>query len=40
MNPDIVVKPVIPALGTLRQEDHKFEVRMGYVVSSRPAWAT
>jgi hypothetical protein len=24
--------PVIPALGRLRQEDHKFEASLGYIV--------
>jgi hypothetical protein len=28
--------PVIPVLRRLRQEDHKFEVSLGYKVSSRP----
>ena len=31
---------VIPALGGLRQKDGEFEVNLGYVVSSRLAWAT
>jgi hypothetical protein len=30
--------PIIPALRRLRQqEDHKFETRLGYIISSRPA---
>jgi hypothetical protein len=27
-------------LGRLRQEDHKFEASLDYIVSSRLAWAT
>jgi hypothetical protein len=30
---------VIPALGMLRQEDHKFGTSLGYIVSSRLVWA-
>lgn len=33
--------PIIPALGKLRQEDCcMFEANLGYIVNSRPAWAT
>jgi hypothetical protein len=31
--------PVIPTLGRLRQENHKFEASLLYIVSSRLAWA-
>lgn len=31
--------PIIPALGRLRQDVSKFEVRMGYMVKSKPALA-
>jgi hypothetical protein len=31
--------PVIPALRRLRQEDLKFQARLGYLMNSRPAWA-
>jgi hypothetical protein len=27
--------PVIPTLGRLRQEDHKFKASQGYIISSR-----
>jgi hypothetical protein len=30
--------PVIPALGKVRQEDHKLEVSLDYITISRPAW--
>ena len=33
-------KPVIPALERLRGDDQKFDVTLGDIVSSRPAWAT
>jgi hypothetical protein len=29
---DMVVTPVIPAFRRLRQEDHKFENSLGYIV--------
>jgi hypothetical protein len=29
---------VIPALRRLRQEDHKFEADLGYIISSRPGF--
>lgn len=32
--------PIIPALTILRQEDYKFEIGQGYIVSLTPAWAT
>lgn len=32
--------PVIPVLGSLRQEVGCFDASLGYIVSSRPAWAT
>jgi hypothetical protein len=33
--------PVIPAFKSMKQKDcHEFEASMGYIVSSRPAWAT
>jgi hypothetical protein len=32
--------PLDPALKRLRQEDIKFKVIVGYIVSSRPAWVT
>jgi hypothetical protein len=35
----MVAHTVIPALGRLRQEDHKFKVSLGYTVNSSPAWA-
>jgi hypothetical protein len=31
---------VISALWRLRQEDHKFKTKLGYIVSSRPACTT
>jgi hypothetical protein len=34
----IVVMPVIPALGRLRQEDWEFKLSLGNTVSSSPAW--
>jgi hypothetical protein len=30
---------VIPAFGRLRQEDLEFQTSLGYIVSSRLAWA-
>jgi uncharacterized phage-associated protein len=33
-------RPIIPALWRLRKEDHEFEVSLGYIASSRSAWAT
>jgi hypothetical protein len=32
--------PVVPVLGRLREKDHTFEASPGYIVNSRPAWAT
>jgi hypothetical protein len=32
--------PIIPALRGLKQEDQEFEASLGYIVSSKPAWAT
>jgi hypothetical protein len=32
--------PIIPALRRLRQEDGEFKASLGYIVSSRAAWAT
>jgi hypothetical protein len=29
---------VLLAIGNLRQEDFKFEAKLGYIGSSRPAW--
>jgi hypothetical protein len=31
--------PVIPALGRLREKDQTFMSSLGYIVSSKPAWA-
>jgi hypothetical protein len=31
---------VTTALRRLRQEDHKFKVNLGYLASSKPAWAS
>jgi hypothetical protein len=31
---------VIPALRRKRQEDEEFEASLGYIVNSRPGWAT
>jgi hypothetical protein len=31
--------PIIPALRRLRQEDHKFEATIGYIVNSKLARA-
>jgi hypothetical protein len=39
--PDLVVTPVIPALGRYRQEDHEFEVSLSYIVktlSKKKGW--
>lgn len=33
-------KPVISALGKLKGEDQEFDVILGYIVRSRPAWVT
>lgn len=38
--PGVWLWPVILALGRKRQKDHKFEAILGYMASSRPAWAT
>lgn len=35
----MVAHPVMPALGSLRQES-QFEASLGYTTSSTPAWAT
>jgi hypothetical protein len=32
--------PIIPALGSLKQEDDKFEASLDYIVSLKQAWAT
>lgn len=32
--------PVTPALGNLRENSCVFEASLGYMVSSRPTWAT
>jgi hypothetical protein len=32
--------PVMPALTRLEQVDGEFEISLGYIMSSRPAWAT
>ena len=32
--------PVIPAPWRQRQEDRKFKVILGYIVSSNPTWGT
>jgi hypothetical protein len=32
--------PAIPALGRLRQENFKFEAKLGYTVNLRAAWDT
>jgi predicted NUDIX family NTP pyrophosphohydrolase len=34
----IVVTPVIPALGRLKQEGGEFEISLGYIMSSRSIW--
>jgi hypothetical protein len=31
--------PVIPALGKLRQEDHEFKAKLGYLTGSGAVWA-
>jgi hypothetical protein len=33
-------RPVFLAVRRLRQDYHEFEASLGYVVSSRPTWAT
>lgn len=35
-----MVVPVIPVLGTLRQEAHEFEVSLGYCGNILLAWTT
>jgi hypothetical protein len=30
--------PVIPALRSLRQEDHELKPSLGYITSLKPAW--
>lgn len=32
----IICKPIVPALGRLRQEDYKLKARLAYKVSLRP----
>jgi hypothetical protein len=36
----VLVNPYNLALGKLRQKNHEFESSLGYIASSRLAWAT